>query len=144
MPDPSKLTAIKNFPIPKQVDIQAFIGLAEYYRKFIEDFSRIAKPLTKLTKKSEKFAWAAEQQNAFEALKEKLMTAPVLKYPDFSEEFNVTTDASDYAIGAVLSQGQVGNDRPVAYASKILLRAEQNYNTTEKELLAIVWAVKHF
>ncbi|KMQ85186.1 enzymatic polyprotein endonuclease reverse, partial [Lasius niger] len=87
MPDPSKLTAVKNFPIPKKVkDIQAFIGLAGYYRKFIEDFSRIAKPLTKLTKKSEKFAWAAEQQNAFEALKEKLITAPVLKYPDFSEE----------------------------------------------------------
>ena len=145
MPDPSKLTAIKNFPIPKKVkDIQAFIGLAGYYRKFIGDFSRIAKPLTKLTKKSEKFAWAAEQQNAFEALKEKLMTAPVLKYPDFSEEFNVTTDASDYAVGAVLSQGQVGSDRPVAYASRVLSRAEQNYNTTEKELLAIVWAVKHF
>ncbi|KMQ83357.1 enzymatic polyprotein endonuclease reverse [Lasius niger] len=145
MPDPSKLAAIKNFPTPKRVkDIQSFIGLAGYYRKFIEDFSRIAKPLTKLTKKSEKFIWSAEQQNAFDALKEKLMTAPVLKYPDFSEEFNVTTDASDYAIGAVLSQGPVGNDRPVAYASRILSRAEQNYNTTEKELLAIIWAVKHF
>ncbi|KAM0730356.1 Retrovirus-related Pol polyprotein from transposon 412 [Formica fusca] len=85
-----------------------------------------------------------EQQNAFEILKEKLMTTPVLKYPDFTQEFIVTTDASDYAIGAVLSQGKVGNDRPIAYASRILSRAEQNYNTTEKELLAIVWAVKHF
>ncbi|KMQ84756.1 enzymatic polyprotein endonuclease reverse [Lasius niger] len=72
------------------------------------------------------------------------MTAPVLKYPDFNEEFKVTTDASDHAIGAVLSQGPVGNDRPIAYASRVLSRAEQNYNTTEKELLAIVWAVKHF
>jgi len=144
-PDPSKLTAIKEFPTPRKVkDIQSFIGLAGYYRKFIADFSKVAKPLTKLTKKSEKFEWTAEQQNAFETLKEKLMTAPVLKYPDFSEEFIVTTDASAYAIGAVLSQGKVGNDRPIAYASRVLSRAEQNYNTTEKELLAIVWAVKHF
>src|SRR5580765_4831122 len=75
---------------------------------------------------------------------EKLLTAPVLKYPDFNEEFIVTTDASDYAIEAVLSQEKVGNDRPIAYASRILSRAEQNYNTTEKELLAIIWAVKHF
>ncbi|KAM0727554.1 Retrovirus-related Pol polyprotein from transposon 17.6 [Formica fusca] len=144
-PDPSKLTAIKEFPTPKKVkDILSFIGLAGYYRKFIEDFSRIAKPLTKLTKKTEKFEWTMEQQNAFEILKEKLMTTPVLKYPDFTQEFIVTTDASDYAIGAVLSQGKVGNDRPIAYASRVLSRAEQNYNTTEKELLAIVWAVKHF
>ncbi|KMQ82071.1 enzymatic polyprotein endonuclease reverse [Lasius niger] len=72
------------------------------------------------------------------------MTAPVLKYPDFNEEFKVNTDASDYAIGAVLSQKPVGNNRPIAYASRVLSRAEQNYKTTEKELLAIVWAVKHF
>ena len=68
----------------------------------------------------------------------------MLKYPDFTQEFIVTTDASDYAIGAVLSQGTVGQDRPIAYASRVLSRAEQNYSTTEKELLAIVWAVKHF
>jgi len=84
-----------------------------------------------------------EQQNAFKTLKEKLMIAPVLKYPDFTEEFIVTTDAFTFAIGAVLSQGKVGNDRPIAYASRVLSWA-QNYNTTEKELLAIVWAVKHF
>ncbi|KMQ86746.1 enzymatic polyprotein endonuclease reverse [Lasius niger] len=97
MPDPSKLTAIKNCPTSKKVkDIHYFIGLAGYYRKFIEGFSRIAKPLTILTNKSETFVWTTEQQNAFDSLKEKLMTAPVLKYPDFSEEFNVTTAASDY------------------------------------------------
>ncbi|KAL6427136.1 hypothetical protein ACFW04_008638 [Cataglyphis niger] len=106
-PDLSKLTAIKEFPTPKKVkDVQSFIGLAGYYRKFIEDFSKIAKPLTKLTKKTEKFEWTTEQQNTFEILKEKLMTAPVLRFPDFNQEFTVTTDASDYAIGAVLSQGK--------------------------------------
>jgi len=130
-PDPSKLTAIKEFPTPRKVkDIQSFIGLTGYYRKFIADFSKIVKPLTKLTKKSEKFEWTVEQQNAFEILKEKLMTAPVLKYPDFTEEFIVTTDASAFAIGAVLSQGKVGNDRPIAYASRVLSEggAELQYN----------------
>ncbi|KMQ85846.1 enzymatic polyprotein endonuclease reverse [Lasius niger] len=144
-PDPSKLEAVKNFPTPTKVkDVQAFIGLAGYYRRFIENFSKIAKPLTKLTKKENKFQWTQEQQHAFKILKEKLTTAPVLKYPDFAQEFIVTTDASDYAIGAILSQGKIGEDQPVAYASRVLSRAEQNYNTTEKELLSIVWAVKHF
>lgn len=130
--DPSKLTAIKEFPTPKKVkDVQSFIGLAGYYKKFIEDFSKIAKPLTKLTKKTVKFEWTTEQQNAFGTLKGKFMTAPVLKYTDFAQEFIVTTDASDYAIGAVLSQGEVGNDRPIPYASRIFSQAEQNYNTTE-------------
>jgi len=97
-PDPSKLEAVKNFPIPKRVkDIQAFIGLSGYYRKFIEDFSKIAKPLTKLTKKGEKFEWSTPQQQAFETLKIKLTSAPVLKYPDFNEEFLVTTDASRFS-----------------------------------------------
>jgi len=100
---------VKNFPTPKKVkDVQSFLGLAGYYRKFIENFSKVAKPLTKLTKKGEKFNWTAEQQNSFQLLKEKLTTAPVLNYPDFQEEFLVTTDASDVAIGAVLSQGPVG------------------------------------
>ncbi|XP_036142872.1 uncharacterized protein LOC118645594 [Monomorium pharaonis] len=144
-PDPGKLQAIKDFPEPRKVkDIQSFIGLAGYYRKFISDFSKIAKPMTKLIKKTEKFVWTTEQQIAFDTLKEKLMTASVLQYPDFTKEFNVTTDASDYAIGAVLSRGPVGSDRPIAYTSRVLNRAEQNYSTTEKELLAIVWAVKHF
>ncbi|KAM0735324.1 Transposon Ty3-I Gag-Pol polyprotein [Formica fusca] len=145
MPDPSKLKAVREFPTPTKVkEIQIFIGLAGYYRKFIENFSKIAKSLTKLTKKGEKFEWVGEQQNAFETLKNKLITAPVLKYPDFSQEFLLTTDASDYAIGAILCQGEVGQDRPIAYASRILSRAEHNYNTTEKELLAIVWAVKYY
>jgi len=91
-----------------------------------------------------KFNWTKEQQKAFDVLKEKLTTAPVLHYPDFTRQFTITTDASDYAIGAVLSQGPIGQDCSIAYASRILNKAEQNYNTTEKELLAIVWAVKHF
>jgi len=91
-----------------------------------------------LTKKDSKFNWNTEQQNVFDSLKEKLTSAPVLSYPDFTRQFLIITDASDYAIGAVLSQGPIGQDRPIAYASRILNKAEQNYNTTEKELLAIV------
>ncbi|XP_029659540.1 uncharacterized protein LOC115233336 [Formica exsecta] len=88
LPDPTKLEAVRNFPTPRKVkDIKAFIGLAGYYRKFIENFSKIAKPLTKLTKKENKFEWTQEQQQAFEMLKEKLTTAPLLKYPDFEKEF---------------------------------------------------------
>jgi len=138
LPDPSKLSAVKNFPTPKKIkDVQSFIGLAGYYRKFIKDFSKIAKPLTILMKKDTKFDWIMEQQKAFDVLKEKLITAPVLHYPDFTRQFTIATDASDYAIGAVLSQGPIGQNRPIAYASRILNKAEQNYNTTEKELLAI-------
>lgn len=121
MPDPSKLDTLSRFlPLRRLKDIQVFIDLAGYYRKFIENFSKIAKPLTKLTKKTEKFEWTTEQQNAFDTLKNKLITAPVLKYPDFNAEFIVTTDASDFAIGAVLSQGAVSRDQPIAYASRIL------------------------
>jgi len=81
---------------------------------------------------------------SFQSLKEKSTTAPVLNYPNSQREFLVTTDASDYAIGAVLSQGPVDQNRLIVYASRILCKAEQNYNTTEKELLTIVWAVKYF
>jgi len=145
LPDPAKLSALKNFLNPKKVkDVQSFIELAGYYRKFIKNFSEIAKPLTIFTKKNTKFEWTTEQQKAFNILKEKLTTALVLHHPDFARQFIIATNASDYAIGAVLSQGPVGQDQPIAYASRILNKVEQNFNTTEKELLAIVWAVKHF
>lgn len=85
--------------------------------------------------------WTSVQQNAFDNLKIKLTSAFVLRYSDFNQEFLITMDASDCAIGAVLSQGAIGQSRPIAYASRVLSWAEQNYSTTEKELLAIVWAI---
>jgi len=97
---------------PKKVrDVQSFIGLAGYYRKFIKDFSKIAKPLTILTKKETRFEWTTEQQKAFDILKEKLTTAPVLHYPDFTRQFIIATDASDYAIGAG-TVASAGRPRP--------------------------------
>ncbi|KAB0793022.1 hypothetical protein PPYR_12642 [Photinus pyralis] len=144
-PDPNKVKAVMNYPILKtHKDIKAFLGLAGYYRRFIPKFSELTQPFTRLLKKNVKFIWTSEQQEAFEKLKLILSSEPILQYPDFSKPFCLTTDASNYAIGAVLSQGQIPNDLPIAYASRTLNHAEGNYSTIEKELLAIVWSIKHF
>lgn len=144
-PNPEKIKTIRDFPTPKNPKhIKQFLGLVGYYRKFIKNFSRIAKPLTTLLKKSVEWKWEQPQEAAFQTLRETLITEPILQYPNFRLPFILTTDASNKAIGAVLSQGQAGTDLPVAYASRTLNSAEINYSTTEKELLAIVWACKHF
>lgn len=145
IPDPRKIDAVKNFPIPKtRKNIKQFLGLTGYYRRFIRDFAKTAKPLNQLLKKEVPFKWTSEQQNAFESLRDRIRSQPILQYPDFKKPFLVTTDASNYAIGAVLSQGIIGKDLPIAYGSRALNSAEINYFTTEKELLACVWAVQHF
>ena len=111
--DPEKTRAVKEFPIPTKLkELQAFLGLAGYYRRLIPEYSKIAKPLSSITSSKVEFTWTAEQQNAFDTLKEALTTAPLLIYPDFTKEFVVTTDASDVAIGAILSQGKIGEDKP--------------------------------
>ena len=144
-PDESKLEAVRFFPTPKSVkDVKSFLGLAGYYRKFIKDFSKKALPLTGLLKKDASFHWTDEQQDSFNLLKECLTEQPILQFPDFERPFNVTTDASNFAIGAILSQGDYPNDLPVSYASRCLNSAEINYSVIEKELLAIVWAIRHF
>ena len=144
-PDESKLDAVRSFPRPKTVkNIKSFLGLAGYYRRFIKDFSKKALPLTSLLKKDASFQWSDKQEQAFEELKDCLTEQPILQFPDFERPFNVTTDASNFAIGAVLSQGDYPKDLPVAYASRCLNSAETNYSVIEKELLAIVWAVRHF
>jgi hypothetical protein len=144
-PDKKKTTAVDEFPTPRAPkDVKSFLGLAGYYRRFIADFSAIAKPLTDLLKKEKDWKWKEREQTSFEMLKSKMTSAPLLQYPDFSKPFIVTTDASGYAIGAILSQGKLGADKPIAYASTTLNTAEINYATVEKELLAVVWACKHF
>jgi hypothetical protein len=144
LPDPAKIDVVKNYPCPKdEKETKRFVAFANYYRKFIKNFAVIAAPLNKLSKKGVSFLWSEECQKAFDVLKNKLCSPVVLDYPDFSEEnnFNLTTDASKIAIGAVLSNS---NGRPVAYASRALNKQEKNYSTTEIELLAMVWATKHF
>jgi hypothetical protein len=145
IPDGNKIKAVVEFPTPKtQKDIRSFLGLAGYYRKFIVDFSAIARPLTDLLKKENEWKWLEQEQASFDLLKFKLTNTPLLQYPDFNKPFILTTDASGYAIGAILSQGKLGQDKPIAYASRTLNKAELNYATVEKELLAIVWSCKHF
>lgn len=140
-PNPKKIQVIQNFPIPKtQKEIRSFLGLLGYYRKFIKNFAKVTKPLTKCLKKGETVTLTPEFKDAFENCKTLLCNDPILKYPDFDKQFELTTDASNFAIGAILSQ----DEHPIAYASKTLNPAETNYSTIEKEMLAIVWACRHF
>ena len=144
-PDPKKIEAVSKFPRPKKAkNIKQFLGLAGYYRRFIPNFSKIAKSLTQLLKKDITFKWLKNQENAFNNLKTALTTKPILQYPDFSKSFNLMTNASGYAISGILSQGPIGKDLPIAYASRLLNPAEQNYSTIEKECLAIVYCAMHF
>ncbi|PNF39993.1 hypothetical protein B7P43_G15585 [Cryptotermes secundus] len=144
-PDPRKTEAVRNFPEPKTVkELKGFLGLSSYYRRFIHNYSRVAKPLYELLKKDAVYDWKEPQQNAFQTLKELLVTAPILQYPDFSRPFIITADASGDAAGCVLSQGEIGKDLPIAYASRTFNKSERNYSTTDREMAAIIWAVKQF
>lgn len=144
-PDPRKIQAVKDYPQPSNAkDIRAYLGLIGYYRKFIPHFAEIAKPLTQLTKKDVKFHWDEQCTAAFNELNSLLIKDPILVFPDFSLPFVLATDASGVALGAVLSQVVNGAEHPVAYASRQLNSAERAYSTTERELLALLWATKYF
>lgn len=140
-PNPDKIQAIQEYPIRKTTkEIKAFLGLLGYYRRFISDFARITKPLALCFKKRKLINIDDEEQNkCFENCKKLLINDLILQYPNFTQQFILSTDASDYAIGVVLSQKKIdGKDRPIAYASRTLNTHECNHCTTEKELLAIV------
>ncbi len=141
-----KIKAIRDFPTPNSVDdARSFVGLAGFYRQFIHGFSQIASPITSLFKKDVPFTWSEPQALAFNTLKDALCNAPVLAFPDFDKEFSLCTDASDIGIGAVLLQKDSENrQRTIAYASRLLNPAEQNYSVTDRESLAVVWALRHF
>ena len=146
MPDPAKIKAVNNIPSPRNIkDVRSFLGLAGYYRKFIPSFSSIAAPLLHLTQKAASFMWTDACEQAFQRLKQLLCSAPILAYPDFGKDFVLQTDASDYGVGAVLSQlDDSGHEKVIAYASKALTPREQKYSTTEKEALAVVFGTAHF
>ncbi|GJZ69616.1 putative reverse transcriptase domain-containing protein [Tanacetum coccineum] len=137
--DPSKIKAVKNWEAPRTpFEVCSFLGLAGYYRRFIKNFSKIAKPFTVLTQKSKTFDWGEEQENAFQTLKGKLCDAPVLALPDGPEDFMVYCDASGLGLGCVLMQ----RGKVIAYASRQLKIHEKNYTTHDLELGAVVFAFK--
>ncbi|GJY91235.1 putative reverse transcriptase domain-containing protein, partial [Tanacetum coccineum] len=137
--DPAKIESIKDWVSPKSpTEIRQFLGLAGYYRRFIEGFSKIAKPMTKLTQKKVKFVWGDKQEAAFQTLKQKLCSAPILALPEGSEDFVAYCDASIKGLGAVLMQ----RDKVIAYASRQLKIHEKNYTTHDLELGAVVFALK--
>jgi hypothetical protein len=137
--DPGKVKDVLDWVVPQTVkEVRSFLGLAAYYRRFIENFSKIAKPLTSLLEKGVDFSWTDERQKAFEELKKRLTTAPVLALPDQSKRFTVYCDASRDGLGCVLMQ----DGRVIAYASRQLRRHELNYPTHDLELAAVVHALK--
>ena len=144
-PDPNKLTAISDWPVPEnRTELRAFVGLASYYRRHIEGFSDIVKPLSELTKKNLPFLWGPEQQDAFEKLKYRLTHYPVLAPPLPEGRYIIDTDASDFAVGAVLQQEKFGTVRVISYASKTVDACERQYCTTRKKLAAVIYALKEF
>src|SRR5271154_828380 len=140
--DEGKLKAVKEWPTPQnRRDIQSFLGFCNFYRRFVEGFSKITKPLTELTGKKD-FEWGTAQEEAFEELKKRLTLSPILAMPDKDKKWRVEADSSDYALGTVLSQQQEdGKWKPVAYLSKALSAAERNYEIYDKEMLAIMTAL---
>ena len=137
--DPQKVEAVMNWERPTSVtEIRSFLGLAGYYRRFVQDFSRIAAPLTKLTRKGVKYVWTDDCEASFQELKNRLISAPILTLPDDSGEFVIYSDASRQGLGCVLMQ----HGKVIAYASRQLKSHEQNYPTHDLELAAVVFALK--
>ena len=143
--DKAKIEVIEKFPPSVNVKaVRSFLGHAGFYRRFIKDFSKIARPLTRFLEKDAPFNFDKDCLHAFNFLKNALITAPILVAPDWSLPFELMFDASDYAIGAILGQRHDKHFRPIYYASKTLDNAQGNYTTTEKELLAVVYAFDKF
>lgn len=143
--DQSRTQAIYDFKVPRdKKEVGRFIGMVNFFRKYIPDFARIAAPLNQLRKKNERFCWTAHQQEAFDTLKRALGSAPVLGIPDFNSEFVVQTDASHCGLAAVLLQDREGKREPLAYASRCLSQAEKDYSVYELEALAVLFALEKF
>ncbi|GBM35753.1 Retrovirus-related Pol polyprotein from transposon 17.6 [Araneus ventricosus] len=143
--DQEKVSAIQKIPVPTNVkEAQSFLQTCSWFRRYVPNFANIARPLSNLTKKNVQWFWGPEQQDAFETLRKSLITPPVLKQPNGSKPFRIRTDASSYALGAVLTQGEGPEEHVIEYASRLLIPAERNYSTTKREALAVVWALEKF
>ena len=144
-PDPRNTEKVKTWPTPRNPsEVRAFVGLCSYYRRFVKGFSQHAAPLSRLAGKDVPFEWTAECEASFTYLKQVLTSAPVVTLPNFSLPFRIHTDASKDSVGAVLAQEVEGLERVVAYASKALTQAQKRWSTFDRELWAVVWAVREF
>nr|XP_023025486.1 uncharacterized protein LOC111513503 [Leptinotarsa decemlineata] len=145
MVDPSKVEAILQITAPKSVsDVRRLIGLASWYRRFVPNFSSLTAPLCNLLRKGQKFVWDLSCEEALASLKNHLISAPILTCPDFAKPFTVQTDASDFGLGAVLTQQDDDGEKVISYLSRSLSKAERKYSTTEKECLAVLFAIEKF
>jgi hypothetical protein len=144
--DPVKIAGIKNWPTPTKVkDVRSFLGFCNFYRTFIRGFAHLARPLNELTRKDVEWSWETRHQKAFEELKHRVTTEPVLAHPILTDPFELEVDASGFAMGAVLLQRKEdGKKHSIAYYSKTLSVAERNYDVYDLELLAIVNALDHW
>jgi len=145
--DPVKVAGVRKWPVlENRTDVQAFIGFVNFYCRFIQDFSTIARPLFDLTRSNQAWNWGTKEQEAFERLKMAVTTAPTLASPQDSEPFCIEADSSDFASGAILSQQLPGEEKwhLVAFYSKSLSPVERNYEIHDKEMLAIIWALEEW
>ena len=143
--DPDKIVELKKFPIPTNpTDVKSFLGLCSYYRRYVKNFAEIARPLHKANEVTATFNWTPEAHDAFETLKSRLTTTPILTFSMMQELFILYTDASLTALGAVLSQVQDGQERAICYASKAFSKAHTRKSATKTELLAVVNYTRHF
>jgi RNase H-like domain found in reverse transcriptase/Reverse transcriptase (RNA-dependent DNA polymerase) len=144
--DPAKLKGILDWPAPKTVkEVRSFLGFGNFYRCFVKGFSHLAHPLNDLLKKDKKFIWSEECQESFDQLKKQFTEEPVLIMLDHLKPFQIQVDSSLFATGDIFSQIDTNGDRhPCAYLSKSLTKEQRNYDTGDRELLAIVWALKEW
>ena len=143
--DQATITIIKTLMSPTTMKgIRSFLGHAGFYRRFIKDFSKISRPLCRLLEKDAKFGFDESCRSAFEKIKSRLVSALIMLTPEWNNEFEIMCDASDYAMGAVLGQRTEKIFKAIYYASKTFNEAQENYSTTEKEMLAMVFACEKF
>jgi hypothetical protein len=143
--DPAKIESVTNWPIPKNVrQVQSFISLCSYYRRYVRNFADIARPLHKLTEKNVKFEWTDSCQESFDTLKRALTTAPILGYLTCEDKFIIDCDASNDGMGGILSQVQNGTEKVICYFSKAFTKPERRYCVTRRALLAVVASIRHF
>ena len=144
-PDAKKLEAVRERERPETVtQVRSFTAFCKYYRKFVKNFAEVAKPLYRLTSKGVKFTWEKEHEDAFHSLKTRSLQAPILAFSNFRHPFVIDTDASETALGAVLSQIIDGEERPIAFESRVLSKTEVNYATTKREALGTVQVMQWF